>query len=253
MNISQLLNSGKYKEALQAVNQKITESPENSQLFYTKATILYQIGDYALAERLYLTLYKKNRNSGELLYSLAHTALGLKQTEKGFYLLQMSYEKGYNQSVYKLLNLMFERKGECEYETCKSCCCKGVVLKGINAKPVSNQESFEELKSNPKQHKHWIKINENKKKEWVFECSQLGDKNACKIHDNRPDICRDFPAGIIALTPACSYTFQLSEPIIKFESPSVFAVIIDILEAYGYHKEVIIMRNRHPQFKKTKQ
>ncbi len=237
MNISYYIEKGDYKKALILINKALIGDTSNEKKLFNKATILYYLQKYKDAEKNFMQLYGKNTNSGILFYSMALVALGLHQKEKALYLLELSYLNGNNESVYKIINLLFTRNGICDYENCKECCCEKIVLNGYNGKPIKDQQTFEKLISNPKQNNAWVKITENKKNEWIFSCKNLGEKNLCKTHNSRPEICRDFPNGILSLKPECSYFFVLSENKYKFRTKQTLDVVLDILTEYKYDNE----------------
>ncbi len=249
MNISQYIETGNYQKALQLVDELIDSNQKNDKILFTKATILYHLKKYKEAENIFMELYDKNKNSGILFYSMALVALELNQKEKAFYLLELAYLNGNDQSIYKIINLLFEKNGICDYANCKESCCKSVVLKGSDGDMIKDEQSFKRLISNPKQNNAWVKIGENKKNEWIFSCNNLGEGNFCKIHNSRSDACRDFPVGILSLKPVCSYYFRLSNELVKFRTKQTLAVVLDILEAYNYKKEKQIIMDFNENIK----
>ncbi|MBN2894249.1 MAG: tetratricopeptide repeat protein [Bacteroidales bacterium] len=235
MNINNLIISGKYKEALEEINSKKEKGEATN--YFQEALVLYHLKEYEKAENIYEELYKNSQDSGDLINSLALVYKALNKTDKAFLFFQLAFEKGSNQSIYEILNMLFERKGICDYLNCKNSCCNNVILKGVAGKIIKDIFSFERLMANPNQNHGWQKVSENKKGEWIFACKHVDDKNVCKIYDSRPQICRDYPSGIFSLKPECSYYFELIENLPKFESKSTLAVVLDILEAFGYQKE----------------
>ncbi len=245
MNLKEAINSYKYNEALEIIDKMLSASPTNSKLLYTKSSVLYKLEKYEEAEPILIKLCNENPKSANLIYSLALVTLALDKKERAVYLLELAYERGIDDSIYKIIDLMFERKGICDYEACAVCCCKNVILKGIDGKTIKDEEAFTKFKERPGANTGWQKINENKKGDWIFSCENLGEKNICKIYETRPEECRDFPSGVLSLKAGCTYHFELKENIIKLQSERVFALIIEILEVYGYKKEVIKLKELH--------
>ncbi len=245
MNISSLIYTGNYSEALLEINKKIDNG--EYKYYFQKALVLYYLKEFAESERIYRVLYKQNKESGDLIYSLALVLKAQNKTTEAFEFLQLAYEKGNDQSIFDVINLIFERKGDCDYENCKDCCCKNVKLKGLDGLFVKDTLSFERLMANPNENQGWQKSGESFKGEWIFACRHLGENNVCKIYQERPQVCRDYPSGVLSLKKACSYYFELIPDIPKFTSKVVFDVVIDILQAYNYlkEKEILLNHNSH--------
>jgi len=244
MTISDYINTGNYKKALTLIEDSIAKNPTNEKKLFEKATILYHLNRLDEAEEIFLNLYKTNSKSGYLLFSLALISFALNKKEKAFRLFELAYENGNNESIYSILKMLFERKGICDYANCSDSCCKNTLLKGIDGQRIKTQEAFDRLMANPNTNSGWQKKSENKKGEWIFECKHVDENNFCSKYSNRPQICKDFPSGILSLKKACSYYFVLKENTPKFTSAKTYAVIIDILKAYKYQKEIKIIEKR---------
>ncbi len=244
MTISDYINTGNYDKALILIEEIIAKNPNDEKKLYEKAIVLFHLNRLDEAEEIFLHLYKTNSKSGHLLFSMALVTQSLHKTKKAFRLFELAYENGNNESIYKILNMLFERKGICDYANCSDSCCKNTLLKGIDAKRIRSQESFDRLMANPETNSGWQKKSENKKGEWIFECKHVDKNNFCSVYNNRPQICKDFPSGILSLKSACSYYFELKEKTPKFSSAKTYAVIIDILKAYKYTKEIKVLEER---------
>ena len=106
----------------------------------------------------------------------------------------------------KILHKKYYRIG-----SCKGCgrCCRQIYVK--HAKGVIKEEAdFERLKDLHRFYKY-LKVTGKDEIGLVFECSNLdGETNLCKIHKNRPGICRRYPQEEIfgmggALAEDCGY------------------------------------------------
>lgn len=247
MNISELIHTEQYKEALSKINEKIEDGNKQFSIYYQKVLVLFYLKDFSASEKLYEQLIKINPNSGDLLYSAALVYKAQNNIFKAIKKLELAFEKGNNQSIYEIINLIFERKGFCDYQNCTDCCCSNVLLKGTDGKYVSNQGSFEQVMSNPYENQGWQKTGKNKKGEWIFACKHLGENNVCKIYQSIPQICKDYPSGILSMKKSCTYYFELKQKLPKFNSVQTLAVILDILDAYKYHneKEILAKQNLH--------
>lgn len=243
--IKTLVNKGLYKEALKLINEKIEAEHNNQKLLFSKASILYHLKKYDDAEKIVSNLYIYNKKSGYLLYSMALIALAKHDTVKAFHLFEKAYEYGNDNAIYKIISIIFIKKGVCNYKNCNDCCCKNVILKDFDGKTIKNEAAFNNYLENIESNKDWRKKRENKNGEWIFECSNLLENNACKTYSNRPQICNDFPTSILSLKKSCSYYFELIKKPPKFKSKQVFMVILDILEAYNLNKEKkILVKNQ---------
>jgi tetratricopeptide (TPR) repeat protein len=241
MNITTLLRLGKYSEAIDIIDEQINNGDSQNTLLFQKALALYYLKEYSEAEIIYENLFEKNKNSGDFLNSMAQVAIAQNKIQKSINLLETAFEKGNNQSIYDIIKIIFERKGICDYENCTDCCCSNVLVKGIDGKYVENQVGFEKMMANPYENQGWERIGENDNGEWIFACKHLDEKNVCKIYENRPQICKDYPSGILSLKKVCTYHFDLISELPKFQSLTTFAVIIDVLEAYHYQEEKKIL------------
>ena len=115
----------------------------------------------------------------------------------------------------KILRKKYYRTGKCN--CCGSCCKKIYVQssKGV----IKDKNELEKLKL---LHRFYTYLNVIGEDEigLIFECTQLDEKtNLCKIHDDRPDICRRYPQEEMfmmggATCDDCGFNF---EPVIPFE------------------------------------
>jgi len=115
----------------------------------------------------------------------------------------------------KILGKKYYRTGKCN--CCGSCCRKIYVqsAKGV----IKDKNELEKLKL---LHRFYTYLNVIGEDEigLIFECTQLDtETNLCKIHDDRPDICRRYPQEEMfmmggATCDDCGFKF---EPIIPFE------------------------------------
>jgi Fe-S-cluster containining protein len=114
----------------------------------------------------------------------------------------------------KILRRKYYRSGNC-----LGCgrCCKKIYVKTHNH-VIQEEKEFEKLK-----YLHifynYLTVVDKDETGLVFSCSNLDEKtNLCKVHKNRPGICRRYPQEEIfamggALTEECGYKML---PIIPF-------------------------------------
>jgi len=114
----------------------------------------------------------------------------------------------------KVLKKKYYRSGSCN---CCGSCCKKIYVQ--NAKGVIKEESeFERLQLLHRFYTY-LKVVGKDETGLIFECSNLdSETNRCKIHNNRPSICRRYPQEEMfimggAICDDCGYKF---EPIIPF-------------------------------------
>jgi uncharacterized protein len=122
----------------------------------------------------------------------------------------------------KILRRKYYRSGNC-----LGCgkCCKKIYVKTSNH-VIQEEKEFEKLK-----YLHpfysYLSVVDKDETGLVFSCSNLDEKtNLCKIHKNRPGICKRYPQEEIfamggALSEECGYKMT---PIVPFSE--VFEKII---------------------------
>lgn len=115
----------------------------------------------------------------------------------------------------KILNRKYYRVG-----SCSGCgrCCRQIYVKHAGG-VIQDEKDFENLK-----HQHrfyqYLKVTGKDEIGLIFECQNLdSETHKCKIHKNRPGICRRYPQEEIfvmggALAENCGYKFI---PIETFE------------------------------------
>lgn len=114
----------------------------------------------------------------------------------------------------KILRRKYHRTGKCN--ACGKC-CKQIYVKHYKH-VIKDEEEFKKL-----QYLHrfytYLKVTGKDDIGLVFECTNLDpETNKCKIHRNRPGICRRYPQEELfsmggALSDDCGYKM---EPIIPF-------------------------------------
>lgn len=114
----------------------------------------------------------------------------------------------------KILGKKYYRTGNCL--GCGRCCKKIYVKHGKNV--IQEEAEFEKLKY---LHRFYTYLTVVEKDETglVFSCSNIdSETNLCKIHKNRPEICKKYPQEAIfsmggAICEECGYKMT---PIISF-------------------------------------
>lgn len=234
MNINRLILQGKFSEAFEKLNNLTVKREKKEIYLFQKALVLFHLEEYSESEKLYDKLLIKNNKSAELNRCIALVYQAQNRIVKALDFFEKSFELGSNKSIYDILNLIFERKGNCDYLNCKDTCCRNTILRGVDGKTIKTEQAYNDLMENPSENHGWQKNDENGKREWIFSCKHVNELNICSIYKDRPQICKDYPTGILSLKPTCSYNFELKKNLPKFKSKLTFNVIIDILDAYGY-------------------
>jgi Fe-S-cluster containining protein len=100
---------------------------------------------------------------------------------------------------------------------CGTCCKKLVLVDG--RKIVRTEEEFRLLKKKYPEYEMFKLKSTNSDGDLVFECSKLNEDNTCSIHENRPDICTNYPTPAMfkhrgKLFKKCGYYV---EPAVDFQ------------------------------------
>lgn len=244
--VNTYLTYGELKAPLNYLNEYLKKNPDDFKGLYLKGHVLYLKMDYEKSLEFLQDALKINQSNKGLLYNVAMVYKELGNEEQAFRYFELAYEAGNNRAPEEIIKMLFERKGFCDYENCANPCCTKVKLKGLNALPISNKQSFKALILNDNRNNCWIKSGKTKKGHWVFECKNFGENNFCKDYENRPDTCRDYPSSPLVKRDCCSYSFELEQNPITFKSSSTLAVIMDILDAYNYPdaKKQLMLQNK---------
>ena len=115
----------------------------------------------------------------------------------------------------KILRKKYYRTGKCN--CCGSCCKKIYVqsAKGV----IKEEKEFERLKLLHRFYTY-LKVIGKDETGLIFECCQLDEETKmCKIHDERPGICRRYPQEEMFVMGGdicddCGYKF---EPVVPFD------------------------------------
>ena len=218
-------------------NAYLRYNPKDLKALLNKANILYLSKQYKAAFVVLKDINKLDSENDLVYYLLGLIHIALSNESKAFRCFERSFDLGNNKAIHEIAKLLFVRTGECDFENCTDCCCKGVLLKGIDGNFIKNNIALSTLVRHDNRNNCWSKININTKGYWVFECKLLGEANFCKGYENRPEVCHDYPSSILTTRSACSYHFELKNNIPKFKSKNTLNVILHLLKTYGYENE----------------
>lgn len=78
---------------------------------------------------------------------------------------------------------------------CRLCgnCCRGVLLKD-RERWIKTEKQFEQLCEDSPGHTRFKIIDKNEEGYLGFACTMLGEDNLCSCHEERLDLCRDYPS-----------------------------------------------------------
>ena len=219
----------------------LKHNPKHIDNIVVRSFLLYQQKYFNQALESFIEAEKLNPNNARIHYGIGLIYKQKEQLNDAFYCFEKAFDLGYEKAIYELLKLLFVRQGYCDFENCTDCCCKGVLLKGIDGKTISSDLGLTLLLEKDSRNKCWQHQSINNKGNWVFSCKNLGEQNICNDYNMRPDTCRDYPTSIITSRKACSYHFKLNNKLLLFKSKNCLRVIIHILKAYAYLNEVQVL------------
>jgi hypothetical protein len=95
---------------------------------------------------------------------------------------------------------------------CMACgkCCQSIIL-FHRGSPVKSPAQFEKLVKKKPFYRSLSMVSQNARTGVLyFSCEHLGADNRCRIYENRPDICRNYPASRMFsdggnLLPGCGF------------------------------------------------
>lgn len=121
-------------------------------------------------------------------------------------------------SIYRYIKLKFKKEEVYFDGVCLQCgnCCRHIYLFTGRGKVIKTRKQFEKLvKEFPDSDR--FEIVEDEGDALVFRCTWLGDDNKCKDHDNRLQLCKNYPAKVMYYTnfvtgENCGYTMKTGKP-----------------------------------------
>jgi len=239
--VNTYLMFGELEAANIYLNAYLEENTNDFRVLYLKGHVLYLKKEFEESIKLLLRAFDINNSNKGLLYNIAMAYQELGKDENAFHHFELAYQAGNNKAIDEIIKLLFVRTGICDFENCENPCCKAVKLKGVNALTVTNLQSFNGLVINDKRNSCWLKSDEDKNGQWIFECKNFGENNFCNDYENRPQTCRDYPSSMVSIRSCCSYKFELKENPISFKLKTVLFVVLDLLKAYKYSKDKEIL------------
>ncbi|NCU32144.1 MAG: YkgJ family cysteine cluster protein [Candidatus Moranbacteria bacterium] len=101
---------------------------------------------------------------------------------------------------------------------CRLCgkCCRQLCL-DLKGKWITRPEDFRILVRHNPQYERFVIHGKATGGIILFKCTMLDDNNLCLDHENRPNICREYPNPLLyemggKLERGCGYSLQLGTP-----------------------------------------
>jgi hypothetical protein len=123
--------------------------------------------------------------------------------------------------TFRKIRLRLLRREVCVTGRCLQCgrCCRNILLvNGVGL--VRSKKQFQNIVENDPEMGRFHISGRDSSGNLTFTCDWLAEDNTCKDHENRLDLCRDFPSVSVYFRggttgPHCGFRFQEVKPFDK--------------------------------------